>query len=102
MGALWSPWSTPALLPLPSLKWFWPNFTLAYEFPPKDLNLLLWEVQWGKKDASVSVPPGEMLWGHDSTEQEMSTGTVSAVGSGSHGGQCGSGTDTARHQDGAV
>lgn len=54
----------------------------------------------GKKDASVGVPPGEVLWGHDSTVQEMSTGTVSAVGSGSHGGQCGSGPDTARHQDG--
>lgn len=54
MGALWSPWTTLALLPLPFLKWSWPNFTLAYEFPPKDLNLPLQEVQWSKKDSSFS------------------------------------------------
>lgn len=61
LWALWSPWSTLALLPLPFLKWSWPNFTHSYGFPPKDLNLPLQEVQRGKKDASVFLQ--ERCWG---------------------------------------
>lgn len=93
------PWFTLALLPHPFLKWSWPNFTLAYEFPPKDFHLPLQEVQCGKKDTLVNVLPGEMLWGPDNTMQAMFTGTGPALGSGSHRRHCGSGTDTARHQD---
>lgn len=33
----------------PLLKWSWPNFTLAHEFLPKDLNFPLPEVQWARK-----------------------------------------------------
>lgn len=85
-GDLWLLWFTLALLPHPFLKWSWPNFTLAYEFPPKDLHLPLQEVQCGKKDTLVSVPPGEMLWGPDNTMQAMFAGTRPALGSGSHRG----------------